>query len=195
MDNYKAGKRLFSFVALCLFLYSPLCLSNIDQPDPELRKLLQQAINSPNGFQDKFDAQVWLQDMSNRLSLFIEDPKERIPLLKTIHYEAIRANLEPELVLAVIEVESNFDRFAISVSGARGLMQVMPFWLDEINLSDKNLFKVRTNLRMGCTILRYYMDRESNDLGPALARYNGSYGKTRYPKKVIGALKKNWFKQ
>lgn len=163
--------------------------------DPELKALLQQAINSPNSFQDKFDASVWLHDMNTRLSRFIDDPKERITILKTIHYEAKRANLEPELVLAVIEVESNFDRFAISVSGARGLMQVMPFWLDEINLSDKNLFKIRTNLRMGCTILRYYMDRESNDLGPALARYNGSYGKTVYPRKVVNALHKNWFKQ
>ncbi|MCK4710047.1 MAG: transglycosylase SLT domain-containing protein, partial [Gammaproteobacteria bacterium] len=158
-------------------------------------KALQLAINSPNGFQDKFDAEVWLQDMSTRLSHFIEDPKERIDILKSVHYEAKRANLEPELVLAVIEVESHFNRFAISVSGARGLMQVMPFWLNEINLSDKNLFKIRTNLRMGCTILRYYMDRESNNLGPALARYNGSYGKTKYPRKVTNALRKHWFKQ
>jgi len=74
-------------------------------------------------------------------------------------------------------------------------MQVMPFWLDEINLSDKNLFKIRTNLRMGCTILRYYLDMENGDLGPALARYNGSYGKTVYPEKVIKALNKHWFKQ
>jgi len=133
--------------------------------------------------------------MSQRLSRFVKDPRERITLLKSIHYEAKRVNLEPELVLAVIEVESHFDRFAISVAGARGLMQVMPFWLDEINLSDKNLFKIRTNLRMGCTILRYYLDRENGNLGPALARYNGSFGKTVYPEKVIRALNTHWFKQ
>lgn len=163
--------------------------------DPELKKLLQQAIDGPNGFEDRFDAQVWLQDMNQRLSRFVKDPRERITLLKSIHYEAKRANLQPELVLAVIEVESYFDRFAISVAGARGLMQVMPFWLEEINLSDKNLFKIRTNLRMGCTILRYYLDMESDNLGPALARYNGSYGRTTYPEKVIKALNNNWFKQ
>ncbi len=195
MNKHRIEKRIISFFTLCLFIYSTIIVASNQQYDPELRQLLEQAINSPNGFKDKFDAEVWLQDMSTRLSRFIKDPKERITLLKTIHYEARRANLEPELVLAVIEVESHFDRFAISVSGARGLMQVMPFWLNEINLSDKNLFKIRTNLRMGCTILRYYMDRESNNLGPALARYNGSYGKTKYPNKVSRALKKHWFKQ
>jgi len=112
-----------------------------------------------------------------------------------VHYEASRVDIEPELVLAVIEVESRFDEYAISVSGARGLMQIMPFWLEEIGISDQNLFKMRTNLRMGCTILRYYMDMEPNDLGRALARYNGSLGRTVYPNKVIKALRKNWFKQ
>ncbi|MFA9421217.1 MAG: lytic transglycosylase domain-containing protein [Gammaproteobacteria bacterium] len=95
----------------------------------------------------------------------------------------------------MIEVESRFDQYAISVSGARGLMQIMPFWLDEIAISDKNLFRVRTNLRMGCTILRYYMDIESDDLTRALARYNGSLGKPDYPNKIIGALNERWFRQ
>ena len=104
-------------------------------------------------------------------------------------------NLAPELVLALIEVESRFDQFAISVSGARGLMQIMPFWLEEIGISDDNLFRVRTNLRMGCTILRYYMDMESNNLTRALARYNGSLGRQNYPNKVIDALNQRWFKQ
>ena len=195
MNSQKAGKLICAFSSFCLLLVATAANANNDTPDPELRALLQQSIIDLNGFHDEFDAEVWLQDMSARLSRFIDDPIERITLLKNIHYEARRANLEPELVLAVIEVESHFDRFAISVSGARGLMQVMPFWLDEIHLSDKNLFKVRTNLRMGCTILRYYMNRESDNLGPALARYNGSYGKTKYPNKVIKALQKNWFKQ
>ena len=163
--------------------------------DPELRKLLKEAIASDSGFEDRFDAQVWLLDMSRRLEKFIEDPKARIELLKLIHYEARRVGIEPELVLAVIEVESRFDEFAISVSGARGLMQIMPFWLNEIGISDQNLFKIRTNLRMGCTILRYYIDMEPHDLGRALARYNGSLGRTIYPNKVINALHRNWFKQ
>ncbi len=163
--------------------------------DPQLRQLLKEAIESDSGFQDRFAAQVWLLDMSRRLEKFIEEPISRIELLKLIHYEARRVNIEPELVLAVIEVESRFDEFAISVSGARGLMQIMPFWLNEIGISDQNLFKIRTNLRMGCTILRYYMDMEPHDLGRALARYNGSLGKTIYPNKVINALHTNWFKQ
>jgi soluble lytic murein transglycosylase-like protein len=163
--------------------------------DPELRLLLKEAIESDSGFVDRFDAQVWLLDMSRRLEKFVTNPETRIQLLKQVHYEAKRVAIEPELVLAVIEVESRFDEFAISVSGARGLMQVMPFWLNEIGISDKNLFKIRTNLRMGCTILRYYIDMEPNSLGRALARYNGSLGKTVYPNKVISALHKNWFKQ
>lgn len=188
-------KILNAFFAISILVLSPSIFAQDSEVDPALRQALQQAINSPNNFADEFDAQVWLQDMGHRLERFIDDPVDRIAILKTIHYEAKRVNLEPELVLAVIEVESHFDQFAISVSGARGLMQVMPFWLDEIQLSDKNLFKIQTNIRMGCTILRYYMDRESNDIGPALARYNGSYGKTKYPKKVIKALNKHWFKQ
>ena len=163
--------------------------------DPELRRLLRQAIEADAGFEDQFDAQVWLLDMSQRLEKFVPEPAIRVEMLKNIHYESRRVGLEPELVLAVIEVESHFDEFAISVSGARGLMQVMPFWLDEIGISDQNLFKIRTNLRMGCTILRYYVDMEPNDLGRALARYNGSLGRTLYPNKVIDALHRNWFRQ
>ena len=163
--------------------------------DPELRAILKEAIESDSGFEDRFEAQVWLLDMSNRLEKFVPDPDVRINMLKLIHYEARRVSIEPELVLAVIEVESRFDEYAISVSGARGLMQVMPFWLEEIGISDQNLFKIRTNLRMGCTILRYYIDMEPRSLGRALARYNGSLGKTVYPNKVVKALQKNWFKQ
>ena len=163
--------------------------------DPELSKLLKEAIESSSGFEDRFEAQVWLLDMSSRLEVFVRDPKTRIDMLKLIHYEARRVSIEPELVLALIEVESRFDEYAISVSGARGLMQIMPFWLDEIGISDRNLFKIRTNIRMGCTILRYYLDMEPQDLGRALARYNGSLGKTVYPNKVVNALHKRWFKQ
>lgn len=186
--------QLAAIVALLLLVLAAASPANTST-DPELRQLLKEAIESDSGFEDRFDAQVWLLDMSRRLEMFIEDPKARIELLKLIHYEARRVGIEPELVLAVIEVESRFDEFAISVSGARGLMQIMPFWLNEIGISDQNLFKIRTNLRMGCTILRYYIDMEPHDIGRALARYNGSLGKTIYPNKVVDALHKNWFKQ
>ncbi|MBT8132490.1 MAG: lytic transglycosylase domain-containing protein, partial [Gammaproteobacteria bacterium] len=103
-------------------------------------------------------------------------------------------HLAPELVLAVNDVESNFDRFAISCAGALGLMQVMPFWLDEIGRPDDNLFHINTNLRMGCTILRYYLDRENGNLVRALARYNGSLGRRIYPDKVLEKLRRKWFR-
>jgi soluble lytic murein transglycosylase-like protein len=178
----------------CAVLTAPLS-GGASPVDPELRQLLKSAIEDTASFEDKFAATVWLTDMAIRLEKRVPDSGERMKILRYVHEEARRANLHPELVLAVIDVESAFDRFAISVAGARGLMQVMPFWLDEIGISDKNLFKIRTNLRMGCTILRYYMDMEPDDLGRALARYNGSLGRTVYPNKVIAALHRNWFKQ
>ncbi len=194
MTGY-TGKLYPSLLLGLLMLVQAVSASTDSTQDPELRRLLKEAIAADAGFEDHFEAQVWLLDMSQRLEKFVSDPAARIDLLKQVHYEASRVGLEPELVLAVIEVESRFDEFAISISGARGLMQVMPFWLDEIGISDRNLFKIRTNLRMGCTILRYYIDMEPNDLGRALARYNGSLGKTVFPNKVIRALRKNWFKQ
>ena len=191
---YARVTRLAPILSLPLLLWSVTSPASAST-DPVLSRLLQEAIESDSGFEDRFDAQVWLLDMSRRLEKFVKNPQSRIELLKQVHYEARRVGIEPELVLAVIEVESRFDEFAISVAGARGLMQVMPFWLDEIGISDQNLFKIRTNLRMGCTILRYYIDMEPGDLGRALARYNGSLGKTVYPNKVISALHKHWFKQ
>jgi soluble lytic murein transglycosylase-like protein len=188
-------KYYLASLGLLAILTVGLASASTTESDPELRRLLQEAIASDAGFADRFDAEVWLLDMSRRLSPFIPDTKSRINLLKRLHYEASRVNIPPELILALIEVESRFDQYAISVSGARGLMQIMPFWLDEIGISDDNLFRIRTNLRMGCTILRYYMDIESNDLTRALARYNGSLGSPVYPNKVIGALNRHWFKQ
>ena len=129
-------------------------------PNDELRLLLQQAIQNSDSFEDRFDAEVWLLDMSNRLKNKIKNPEKRLQLLRQIHQEAKKAELHPELVLAVIDVESNFDRFAISKAGAQGLMQVMPFWLKEIGQPRDSLFNVRTNLRMGCTILKYYLKKK-----------------------------------
>ncbi|MBT8088382.1 MAG: lytic transglycosylase domain-containing protein [Gammaproteobacteria bacterium] len=162
-------------------------------PDPELRDVLRAAASDSASFTDRFDAEVWLTDMSRRLERHIEDPEERINLLTQVHLEASRAELPPELVLAVIEVESNFDRYAVSVAGALGLMQIMPFWLDEIGRPDDNLLHTDTNLRYGCTILRFYLDKERGDLRRALGRYNGSLGKRKYPNKVIDKLSRKWF--
>lgn len=164
-------------------------------PNDELRLLLQQAIQNSDSFEDRFDAEVWLLDMSNRLKNKIKNPEKRLQLLRQIHQEAKKAELHPELVLAVIDVESNFDRFAISKAGAQGLMQVMPFWLKEIGQPRDSLFNVRTNLRMGCTILKYYLKKEKGDLTRALARYNGSLGRYKYPNKVFKFLNKRWYKQ
>ena len=163
--------------------------------DPALRVLLTKAIEASDSFGDRFDAEVWLIDMSQRLQKFIDDKPHRLNLLRNIHQEASRAKLVPELVLAVIEIESHFDHFAISRSGAQGLMQVMPFWLKEIGHPNDNLVNINTNLRMGCTILKYYMDMEKNDLHKALARYNGSAGSTKYSTKVLEALRINWRKK
>lgn len=165
-----------------------------EQPEPELIALLKEAANEADSFTDHFAAQVWLTDMSARLTRQVADPGERLTILKRVHYEATRTELPPELVLAVIDVESNFDRFALSVAGARGLMQIMPFWLSEIGRPDDNLMHIDTNLRFGCTILKYYMDIENGDLIRALGRYNGSLGKRQYPNKVLDKLRLKWYR-
>lgn len=166
-----------------------------ERPDADLRNYLKQAVNDRDAFDDRFQAEVWLTDMATRLQSRIPDPRTRIHLLKLVYIEATRAGLPPELVLAVIDVESNFDRFAISYAGARGLMQVMPFWLDELNRPNDNLFHMQTNLRFGCTILKGYLEREKGNLPQALARYNGSVGKRWYPDRVFKALSTRWYRQ
>jgi soluble lytic murein transglycosylase-like protein len=163
------------------------------EPDPELREVLRAAAGDTTSFVDRFEAEVWLTDMSRRLERQVKDPEERIKILKLVHLEASRAELPPELILAVIETESNFDRYAISVAGAIGIMQIMPFWLAEIGRPDDNLLHIDTNLRYGCTILKFYLDKENGDLRRALGRYNGSLGKRKYPNKVIDKLSRKWF--
>lgn len=165
------------------------------EPDPKLRELLIRAVNESRSFTDKFHAEVWLLDMSTRLAPQVPDTEERLELLKLVHMEATRAGLPPELVLAVIDVESDFDRFAVSVAGAQGLMQIMPFWLEEIGRPNDNLFDPRTNLRMGCTILQYYIDMEDGDIREGLARYNGSTGRRWYPDRVFRALSSQWYRE
>ena len=163
--------------------------------DPELRELLMIAVNESESFEDRFDAEVWLTDMSKRLEKRVPNHAYRINLLRDIHAEAARAKLEPELVLSVIQVESNFNPFAISSAGARGLMQVMPFWMKEIGRPGDSLFREKTNLRYGCTILRYYLDKEKGNRVRALARYNGSLGSRKYPAQVYKLLDTTWYRQ
>lgn len=190
----------FRLLSACLLfvnvLLTPYTFASTEtEIDHELRDTLKAAIASSDSFNDRFDAEVWLVDMSQRLESRVPDHHKRLEMLKQIHYEATRAKLYPELVLAVIDVESNFNRYAISKAGAMGLMQVMPFWLQEIGQPGDNLFDLKTNLRMGCTILRYYLDKEKGDLTQALARYNGSKGSYRYTSKVYKALDKRWRKR
>jgi soluble lytic murein transglycosylase-like protein len=143
-------------------------------------------------FASDAEGMAWLAAMSKRLEKHVPDTAERHNLLTTVHYEATRAGLDPQLVLGVIHVESGFRKYAISRADARGYMQVMPFWVNLIGESKDNLFNLRTNLRYGCTILRHYLDIERGDTFRALGRYNGSLGKSHYPNSVLRAWSGNW---
>ena len=143
-------------------------------------------------FKNADDAHKWIEEMSRRLRDRIPDRKQRIELLKSVQHEAIRARLDPQLVLGVMQVESGFRKYAVSSSGARGYMQVMPFWLKLIGKPGDDLFRLRTNLKFGCVILRYYLDIENGDYFRALGRYNGSLGRPEYPSAVHAAWRGRW---
>ena len=143
-------------------------------------------------FASDAEGMAWLAAMSKRMERQVPDATARADLLTTVHYEATRAGLDPQLVLGVIQVESGFRKYAISKAGARGYMQVMPFWMTLIGETEHNLFNLRTNLRYGCTILRHYLDIERGDTFRALGRYNGSLGKSRYPNAVLRAWSSKW---
>jgi len=181
-----------------LLLLIPLLVAPVNAaelaPDEKaaLRGFLKQTIANASSFDDRYDAEVWLVDMSGRLARYVKDAQQRIQLLKDIHAAARRSELSPELVLAVIEVESHFDRFAVSRVGAQGLMQVMPFWKNEIGRPEDNLTVNRTNLDYGCRILQFYLQREKGHLHKALAAYNGSSGSRRYSDKVYRAWRDHW---
>jgi soluble lytic murein transglycosylase-like protein len=143
-------------------------------------------------FVTQAEGESWLAEMSRRLEARIPDAPTRRGFLTTVQYEATRAGLDPQLVLGVIQHESNFRKYAISEVGARGYMQVMPFWVRNIGNSDHDLFNLRTNMRYGCMILRYYLDLENGDLFRALGRYNGSLGHAEYPNAVLAAIQRHW---
>ncbi|MGK9065103.1 lytic transglycosylase domain-containing protein [Stutzerimonas chloritidismutans] len=186
-------KPLHGLLMLCLALALPVAASVRQAPEPELRDLMQRTVAEAGSFQDRFDAEVWLLDMSTRLKRYVPNPEERLTLLRLVHQEASKAGLKPEWVLALIHAESHFDRFAISSVGAQGMMQVMPFWKAELGRPQDNLTDNATNLRYGCTILSYYLKKENGNIQRALARYNGSLGKPHYPAKVLGFWQDFWY--
>jgi soluble lytic murein transglycosylase-like protein len=186
-------------IALSLLCFSTLASAGAQVYEPlnegaklALRKAVSDSASMRLAFASEAEANAWISEMSMRLKKYMPDDFMRTMFLKTLHYEATRAGLDPQLVLGLTQVESGFKKYAISSAGARGYMQVMPFWLKEIGNKGDNLFEMRTNLRFGCTILRYYLDMEKGNLFRALGRYNGSLGQALYPNLVVGAWRSSW---
>jgi soluble lytic murein transglycosylase-like protein len=169
-------------------IYEPLA----DSVRQRLSRMVADRAPASLHFRSAQDAQRWLEEMDQRLARRMPDRQSRLELLRAVHYEALRARLDPQLVLGLIEVESGFRKYAVSRAGARGYMQVMPFWVKLIGQPAHNLFHLRTNLAYGCAILRHYLDMERGDYFRALGRYNGSLGKPEYPNLVLLAWKGRW---
>jgi soluble lytic murein transglycosylase-like protein len=196
------GLRTTAFLPLAaLFpIRQALAGAQIEEPLADaVRTALSAAISNrapPKPAFDQIDERLahlrWLGAASERLKRRKTDGQTRIEFLQTLWYESKRAGLEPALILGVVQVESGFRKYAISASGARGYMQVMPFWARLIGNGDAStLFNMQTNLRFGCVILRHYLDIERGDLFLALGRYNGSRGRSEYPDLVFGA-RRQW---
>jgi soluble lytic murein transglycosylase-like protein len=183
---------LLAFVPLAAFAgeqkYEPLA----DSVRQRLHNQVSDRAAPALHFESAEDGNRWIAVMERRLESRIPDRKQRLELLRTVHYEALRAKLDPQLVLGVIEVESAFRKYAVSKAGARGYMQVMPFWVKQIGQPKHNLFHMRANLAYGCAILRHYVDMEDGDYFRALGRYNGSLGQPQYPRAVLVAWKIRW---
>lgn len=157
-----------------------------------LQRALADTAVTRTAFRNVADETAWLAEMSRRLAKRMPDEAERLEFLTTLHWEASRAGVDPQLMLGLIQVESGFRKYAVSPVGARGYTQVMPFWVKTIGSPDHNLFHLRTNLRYGAIILRHYIDIEKGDLFRALGRYNGSLGRAEYPNLVVAAWKRHW---
>lgn len=188
----------YATFTICI-LISSFAIAGAQKEEPlsnSVKALMQKSISDKAAprlvFASDAEGETWLYDMSNRLKKRIANDDYRIEFLQSVQYEASRAGLDPQLVLGLIQVESGFKKYAVSSVGARGYMQVMPFWVRSIGAKDHNLFYLRLNLRYGCTILRHYLDIEHGDLYRALGRYNGSLGQPQYPNLVVGAWRKNW---
>ena len=199
MFAMKCLRRLFLPALLAAAALAPLPASAGAQVEEQLAPSvvmgLSKAISDrpvPNDYANRPDVWPWVKEMSPRIAHKVPDELERRDLLATVHYESMRSGLDPQLVLAVIYHESGFKKVAFSSATARGYMQVMPFWVTLIGAPDQNLFNLRTNLRYGTVILRYYLDRENGDLYRALGRYNGSVGRPEYPVAVLAALNRHF---
>lgn len=180
-------------------LLSPLAQAGAQREETladDVASVMRSSVGSINPprlvFDNPKEGERWLSAMSARLARFVPDEEERRRLLVNIQYESSRAGLDTQIVLGLIEVESAFRQYAISGVGARGLMQVMPFWKNYIGKPAHNLFDIRTNLRYGCTILRHYQNLEKGNIVRALARFNGSLGSNKYPNAVLGAWRNRW---
>ena len=189
-------QRLVLLLALVLPVSALAGTQKYEPLSASVQAMLSRSISDQapvkSSFLDSMDAIDWLSEMSHRLEKRIAERESRLEFLRAVHYEATRAGLDPQLVLGLIQVESGFKKYAVSSAGAKGFMQVMPFWIKVIGRTDDNLFHLRTNLRYGCTILRHYLDIEKGDLYRALGRYNGSLGQAEYPNLVRGAWHKHW---
>lgn len=203
-----SNKKTFNYIACIVYLKIMVIVINLlphhvfanNQEKKEIapdvlatmRLDIMNSIKPRLVFTSQEKANAWLSDMSNRLKKFISDDSLRRDYLTIIHYEASRAGLDPQLILSIIEVESGFNKYSISKQGALGMMQIMPFWVDAIGISSHNLFNVTTNIRYGCAILRYYIEKEHGNLSRALARYNGKLGSIIYPELVFSTYKRAW---
>ena len=189
----RIDRRLIAAAALAAAEMAHAGAQQYEVLSASVRASLARAVNERSTVDEKdLDTRAWVGAMTGRVSTHFRDEDAAQHFLAMARYEAMRAGLDPHLVLAVIDVESKFRKYAVSRAGARGLMQVMPFWVKEIGEPAHNLFHERTNLRYGCTILRHYLDRESGNLVNALGRYNGSLGKPDYPNRVLKALRERW---
>jgi soluble lytic murein transglycosylase-like protein len=169
-------------------VYEPLA----DSVRQRLTRMVSDRAPASLHFSSAEDGKRWIDEMDKRLARRMPERQQRLELLRSVHYEALRARLDPQLVLGLIEVESGFRKYAVSRAGARGYMQVMPFWVKVIGQPHHNLFHLRTNLAYGCAILRHYLDMERGDYFRALGRYNGKLGKPEYPSQVLAAWKGRW---
>jgi len=189
-------RKLLAITLLALPLTAPCGEQKYEPLSASVQAALHRSVadQASRGLAFASDAEgtAWLAAMSKRMEKHVPDATAREDLLTTVHYEATRAGLDPQLVLGVIQVESGFRKYTISKANARGYMQVMPFWITLIGESGHNLFNLRTNLRYGCTILRHYLDIERGDTFRALGRYNGSLGKSLYPNAVLRAWAGKW---
>lgn len=185
-----AFPRALPAIATAILTFTSGAASADQQHDPQLQAVVQRAIGEAECFTDHYDSAVWYTLMEPRLRKIVKEKDERLDILKAVYCETHRAGqtrLPPGLVMGVMEIESRFDRYAVSSAAAVGLMQVMPFWPEKLGMRRYELVRTASNIRMGCAILRFYLDYEHNDVRKALARYNGSIGRRDYPDKVIYA--------